>query len=180
MKIGLLSYRSNPFSGGQGIYVKHLSLALTKLGHQVDVISGPPYPDLHEDINLIKIPSLNLFELDEMILFAFYACNKHRYKNVLDLGANIGLHSIILGLSGFNVNAYEPDPGHFGILLRNLSLNHSENVVAHNLAVAETSKTVEFTRVLGNTMSSHISGSKKPYGQLEHFTVIAVSFKETL
>ena len=64
MKIGLLSYRSNPFSGGQGIYVKHLSLALTKLGHQVDVISGPPYPDLHEDINLIKIPSLNLFELE--------------------------------------------------------------------------------------------------------------------
>ena len=65
MKIGLLSYRSNPFSGGQGIYVKHLSLALTKLGHQVDVISGPPYPDLHEDINLIEIPSLNLFELED-------------------------------------------------------------------------------------------------------------------
>ena len=65
MKIGLLSYRSNPFSGGQGIYVKHLSLALIKLGHQVDVISGPPYPDLHEDINLIKIPSLNLFELED-------------------------------------------------------------------------------------------------------------------
>ena len=65
MKIGLLSYRSNPFSGGQGIYVKHLSLALTKLGHQVDVISGPPYPDLHEDISLIKIPSLNLFELED-------------------------------------------------------------------------------------------------------------------
>ena len=65
MKIGLLSYRSNPFSGGQGIYVKHLSLALTRLGHQVDVISGPPYPDLHEDINLIKIPSLNLFELED-------------------------------------------------------------------------------------------------------------------
>ena len=65
MKIGLLSYRSNPFSGGQGIYVKHLSLALTKIGHRVDVISGPPYPDLHEDINLIKIPSLNLFELED-------------------------------------------------------------------------------------------------------------------
>jgi len=67
MKIGLLSYRSNPFSGGQGIYVKHLSLALTKLGHQVDVISGPPYPDLHEGINLIKIPSLNLFELEDSL-----------------------------------------------------------------------------------------------------------------
>ena len=65
MKIGLLSYRSNPFSGGQGIYVKHLSSALAKLGHQVDVISGPPYPELHKEVNLIKIPSLDLFELED-------------------------------------------------------------------------------------------------------------------
>ncbi len=65
MKIGLLSYRSNPFSGGQGIYVKHLSRALASLDHEVDVISGPPYPELHNSVNLIKIPSLNLFELKD-------------------------------------------------------------------------------------------------------------------
>ena len=65
MHIGLLSYRSNPFSGGQGIYVKHLSSALLSLGHKVDVLSGPPYPEIHKDINLIKIPSLNLFELED-------------------------------------------------------------------------------------------------------------------
>ena len=45
MKIGFLSYRSNPFSGGQGIYVKHLSHALVNLGHEVDIISGPPYTE---------------------------------------------------------------------------------------------------------------------------------------
>ena len=61
MRIGLLSYRSNPFSGGQGIYIKHLSEALKDLGHDVDVISGPPYPLLRKDINLIKVPSLDLF-----------------------------------------------------------------------------------------------------------------------
>ncbi len=61
MRIGLLSYRSNPFSGGQGIYIKHLSEALKDLGNDVDVISGPPYPLLRKDINLIKIPSLDLF-----------------------------------------------------------------------------------------------------------------------
>ena len=61
MRIGLLSYRSNPFSGGQGIYIKHLSEALKDLEHDVDVISGPPYPPLRKDINLIKIPSLDLF-----------------------------------------------------------------------------------------------------------------------
>ena len=65
MKIGFLSYRSNPFSGGQGIYVKHLSHALVNLGHEVDVISGPPYPELDNSVNLIKVPSLNLFELQD-------------------------------------------------------------------------------------------------------------------
>ena len=67
MRIGLLSYRSNPFSGGQGIYIKHLSKALSKLGHDVWVLSGPPYPELDKSIGLIKIPSLNLFEIDNRL-----------------------------------------------------------------------------------------------------------------
>ena len=62
MKIGLLSYRSHPYSGGQGIYIRHLSKALMNLGHEVTVLSGPPYPELHKSIQLIKIPSLGLFE----------------------------------------------------------------------------------------------------------------------
>ena len=62
LKIAFLSYRSKPFSGGQGIYVKYLSKALLDLGHEVDVFSGPPYPDLNASIKLIKIPSLGLYE----------------------------------------------------------------------------------------------------------------------
>ena len=61
MKIGILSYRSHPFSGGQGVYVKHLSYALALLGHEVSVLSGPPYPETGEEIDLIKIESLDLF-----------------------------------------------------------------------------------------------------------------------
>ena len=45
LKIAFLSYRSKPFSGGQGIYVKYLSKALHELGHEVDIYSGPPYPE---------------------------------------------------------------------------------------------------------------------------------------
>ncbi len=62
LNIAILSYRSAKFGGGQGVYVKDISLALTLIGHNVDVISGPPYPDLHEGVNLIKLPGLNLFE----------------------------------------------------------------------------------------------------------------------
>ena len=62
LKIAFLSYRSKPFSGGQGIYVKYLSKALHDLGHEIDVFSGPPYPDLDPKIKLVKIPSLGLYE----------------------------------------------------------------------------------------------------------------------
>ena len=68
MKVGLLSYRSHPYSGGQGIYIKHLSKALSDIGHDVSVLSGPPYPELDNSVELIKIPSLGLFETEDLSL----------------------------------------------------------------------------------------------------------------
>ncbi|GIR96758.1 hypothetical protein CM15mP99_3930 [bacterium] len=62
LKIAILSYRSAQFGGGQGVYVKDISYALSLMGHNVDVISGPPYPNLHHGINLIRLPGLDLFE----------------------------------------------------------------------------------------------------------------------
>ena len=62
LKIAVLSYRSAKFGGGQGVYIRDISFALSHMGHNVDVISGPPYPQLHEGINLIKLPGLDLFE----------------------------------------------------------------------------------------------------------------------
>jgi glycosyltransferase involved in cell wall biosynthesis len=62
LRIAILGYRSHPFAGGQGIYIKYLSKALVEAGHQVDVISGEPYPHLDERVRLIKMPGLNLYE----------------------------------------------------------------------------------------------------------------------
>ncbi|MCL6416514.1 glycosyltransferase family 4 protein [Aestuariirhabdus sp. Z084] len=67
LRIALLGYRSDPFVGGQGIYLKFLSKALVELGHQVDVLSGPPYPDLDPRVGLIRIPSLDLFACDSHV-----------------------------------------------------------------------------------------------------------------
>ena len=61
LRIALLGYRSNPYSGGQGIYLKYLSAALADAGHQVDVISGEPYPELDPRVRLVKLPGLNLY-----------------------------------------------------------------------------------------------------------------------
>src|SRR5215210_6088233 len=61
LRIALLSYRSKPHSGGQGIYVRALSRELTALGHTVEVFSGQPYPDLDEGVGLTRLPSLDLY-----------------------------------------------------------------------------------------------------------------------
>ena len=65
MQICLLSYRAYKYSGGQGVYVRYLSRSLQRLGHSVDVVAGPPYPDLADGINLIRLPSLDLYRLPE-------------------------------------------------------------------------------------------------------------------
>ncbi len=64
LRIALLTYRGNPFCGGQGVYVRQLSGALTRLGHHVEVISGPPYPDLDPGIPLTRLESLDLYRVE--------------------------------------------------------------------------------------------------------------------
>jgi len=61
LRICLLSYRSNPHCGGQGVYLKNLSRALKDLGHHVEVVSGPPDPELDDDIPVIHMPCLDLY-----------------------------------------------------------------------------------------------------------------------
>ena len=77
LKICLLSYRSNPRSGGQGVYLRFLSKALAALGHQVDVISSQPFPELDNRIRLIKIFGLNLFEKENHVTSLKF---KHLYS----------------------------------------------------------------------------------------------------
>ena len=65
LRIALLSYRSKPHSGGQGVYVRHLSRELAARGHRVEVFSGQPYPDLDEGPVLCEVPSLDLYRDDD-------------------------------------------------------------------------------------------------------------------
>jgi glycosyltransferase involved in cell wall biosynthesis len=61
VRVALLTYRGNPRSGGQGVYVRHLSRALARLGHRVEVLSGPPYPELDPAVRLTRLASLDLY-----------------------------------------------------------------------------------------------------------------------
>ena len=68
LRIALLSYKGNPFCGGQGVYVRHLSRELARLGHDVEVLGGQPYPVLDEvegpgagKLGFTEIASLDLY-----------------------------------------------------------------------------------------------------------------------
>ncbi|MFD4502644.1 glycosyltransferase family 4 protein [Streptomyces sp. NPDC058457] len=64
LDIALLTYKGNPFCGGQGVYVRHLSRELARLGHRVEVIGSQPYPVLDEGypgLTLTELPSLDLY-----------------------------------------------------------------------------------------------------------------------
>lgn len=132
------------------------------------------------ELGLISLPyekmgaidSIDLFGLDELLMFSFYYRNRGRYPRAADIGANIGLHSILLSKCGSRVEAYEPDPAHHAKLVRNLELNNITSCTAHQAAVSEIDGMMQFVRVLGNTTSSHLAGAKaNPYGELERFDV---------
>ncbi|MEV4438471.1 glycosyltransferase family 4 protein [Streptomyces sp. NPDC049577] len=63
LRIALLTYKGNPFCGGQGVYVRHLSRELARLGHRVEVIGSQPYPvlDGEDGVTLTELPSLDLY-----------------------------------------------------------------------------------------------------------------------
>lgn len=62
LRVALLAYRGNPHSGGQGVYTRYLAKELAELGHTVEVLSGPPYPEVEDlGIPLQRIESMDLY-----------------------------------------------------------------------------------------------------------------------
>jgi len=60
-RIAFLVYRGNPQCGGQGVYTRHLTRELVRLGHSVEVFSGPPWPELDEGVGFTPVPGLDLY-----------------------------------------------------------------------------------------------------------------------
>ncbi len=124
LKILILSYRSAPFGGGQGIYIKDLSKSLIDLGHKVTVLSGPPYPHLDTAIDLIKSPGLNLFETFSF-KDRFYKFISHKNKTLTDFYEFL---AVLAG--GF------PEMRTFGIRAKKHILKNNYDLVIDNQSIS--------------------------------------------
>ncbi|EFL31760.1 glycosyl transferase [Streptomyces viridochromogenes DSM 40736] len=84
LHIALLTYKGNPFCGGQGVYVRHLSRELARLGHRVEVIGAQPYPVLDEGgdgrVSLTELPSLDLYRQPD----PFRTPKRDEYRDWID------------------------------------------------------------------------------------------------
>jgi glycosyltransferase involved in cell wall biosynthesis len=100
VRIALLSYRSKPHCGGQGVYVRHLSRELVALGHDVEVFSGQPYPALDAGVRLTKVPSLDLYREPD----PFRTPSRSEIRDAIDL-----LEVATMWTAGF------PEPRTFGM-----------------------------------------------------------------
>ncbi len=100
LKICMLSYRSNPHCGGQGVYIRNLSRALTDLGHHVEVVAGPPDPLLDNDIKLSMLETLDLYNPEN----PFRTPSPHELKDPVNF-----MEWLSVSTMGF------PEPFTFGI-----------------------------------------------------------------
>ncbi|MFO8010531.1 MAG: glycosyltransferase family 4 protein [Dehalococcoidia bacterium] len=120
MKICLLCYRGKPNCGGQGVYIYYLSRELASLGHEVHVISGPPYPVVEKGVTLHKVSSLTLYDLDTR--FPKNLPRKPTPLNIYEYGA------VCLGLF--------PEPFTFSVRafmkLRELQRHHKFDIIHDN------------------------------------------------
>jgi glycosyltransferase involved in cell wall biosynthesis len=118
LRIALLSYRSKPHCGGQGVYVRHLSRELHALGHHVEVFSGQPYPELDPGPLLRKLPSLDLYRDGD----PFRTPHVNEYRDWADV-----LETVMMWGGAF------PEPLTFSIrALRALTARAAEFDVVHD------------------------------------------------
>jgi len=96
------------FSGGQGVYVSNLSRELNALGHDIHVISGPPYPELAESVTLHKVRNYNYHRLLATNRRFFYGRDPLDAFGLLNLAelvtTRVGMYSV---MGAFSIRAYD-------------------------------------------------------------------------
>lgn len=127
-------------------------------------------------VNMGNVNTKNLFNIDEMINLSFYFAMKKKYNHVADLGANIGLHTLILSKCFDCVDSFEPLKFHYDFLKKVVEVNKLNNVNVFNKAVTiNNDPFVDFVHVKDNSTGSHILDYKESYGDRDFIRVDATN-----
>jgi glycosyltransferase involved in cell wall biosynthesis len=125
MKICFIMYQGNMYSGGQGVYLYYLTRELSRMGHEVHVLAGPPYPTLAEGVIGHNIETYSYwsyhhekrnFLFERNPLSYFHPVNFYEF-----VSTRIALSSLLLT---FSVRAW--------MKLRELSREHRFDIVHDN------------------------------------------------
>jgi glycosyltransferase involved in cell wall biosynthesis len=125
MKICFLMYQGNMYSGGQGVYLHYLTRELARMGHEVHVIAGPPYPTLDDAVITHRITDYSYWTyhhykkewvFERPPLSYFHPVNLYDF-----ISTRIALSSL---LANFSVRAY--------FKLRELAREHRFDIVHDN------------------------------------------------
>jgi FkbM family methyltransferase len=175
-----------------------INLVKKKIKHKLNNKNNSQINSLIEDSIKTKFSSYKLFDFDiwlkninfgitnifniltwnEFIIFYFYFKNKNYYNKVLDIGMNIGLHSIILKKLKFDVTSIEPDPNHI-IIAKQFFKKNKVNIKIIQKAISDRNGKDKFIRINDNTTGSCLKGTKSiVYGSVDEFSVKTICFKE--
>lgn len=127
-------------------------------------------------VSIVHVPPSGKLVVDDLFcdyeqpMFDFYERNAGRYKTALDVGANVGVHTVLMARQGWTVHAFEPDPETFVALAGNV-LQNDVLATLHEAALGPEERTATFVRVMDNRFASGIEGYKDFYGPRETMTV---------
>jgi len=95
------------YSGGQGVYLHHITRELAALGNDVHVIAGPPYPELAEGVMLHKVKTYSIYRLLETARVFFHGRDPLSFFQPLNFyelaTSRFGMFSV---MAAFSFRAY--------------------------------------------------------------------------
>ena len=122
MKICFLLHQGSMYSGGQGIYLHHITRELAALGHEVHVLAGPPYPELVDDVQVHKMQNYNIYRLLETGRIFFFGRDPRSFFHPINFyelaTSRFGMFSV---MAAFSFRAYRK--------LRELAATHQFDMI---------------------------------------------------
>ena len=164
LRICIISYRSNPHSGGQGVYVRNIARELAELGHQVDVLAGPPDPMLEGKARLIPVKTLDLYDPENL----FRVPTMTELANPINLMEWIGVSTMgypepfTFGLRAYNYLKDKADQ--YDIIHDNQSLSYGILALNKKIPVVAT---IHHPMTVDRKLA--ISSVRAPWKKLKHY-----------